>query len=514
MFTPMSNHHHRSSMTVGHSSSVRFLLLLVVCCCVSITSAASILRQVQIITRHGSRRPLPKSSNTLDDTSESSLLTPLGQKQHYDLGQWLRERYLFPFADVLFEYDPNQVLVESTAYERTIVSANSLVLGLFPREARGLQLFNETADVIPVYTRARNNDLYLRAYEKCDALHDNLETLYTSDVWATMENENMALLQRLAQNPAFDKYAVQPEEGSTAEAYVPLTELWNVFDAIHVVETECDSVVIDGNVTTSQVCQELPHPELLSTMDVNDVNATRLLANTAELLRFSPSTADNKVGGALLNLILHRMESIANNTNAPGYLYVTSAHYPTVLGLLTAFQTTFWDRYIPEYASALVMELHLREEDGEHYVKVYFKSGDSVDTIPIAVSATCRTDLEEGCLFKRLIQESESKRLTNVEWCQECNNTDVDVCLQYKLQQEQNSTAASISNESDKNDNYLYFIAFLGGVVCTSILFVLWNYYHARNSQEEIAETKKSHEIGTNGATTNNMDDADIAVHA
>jgi Histidine phosphatase superfamily (branch 2) len=436
---------------------------------------------------------LPKSSTTLDDTSESSLLTPLGQKQHYDLGQWLRERYLFPFAEVLTEYNPNQVLVESTAYERTIVSANSLVLGLFPRAARGLQLFNETPDLIPVYTRARNNDLYLRAYDKCDALQDNLEVLYASDVWKTMEMENMSLLQRLAMNPAFSKYVVQPADGSTSEPYIPLTELWNVFDSINVVETECDSVVIDGNVTTSQVCQSLPDPNLLSSIDESDVNATKLLANTAELLRFSPTTADNKVGGAFLDLILQRMQSIANNTNAPGFLYVTSAHYPTLLGLLSALQTTFWDRYIPEYASALVLELYRREEDGEHFVKMYFKSGDSLDTLPLVASATCRTDLDEGCLLRSLIQESQSKRLTAVEWCQECNNTDVDVCLQNKLQEQQSSPL--VSDEPSKKDGYLYFISFLGGVIFSAILFALWHCYHSRTGQE-MPTTNEHNETG------------------
>jgi hypothetical protein len=434
----------------------------------------------------------------LDDTSESSLLTPLGQKQHYDLGQWFRERYHISLSNnVLEEYDPNQVLVESTAYERTIVSANALVLGLFPKAARGLQLFNETADLIPVYTRDRNNDLYLRAYDKCNALHDKLETLYISDVWKAMEMENMALLQRLAQNPAFTKHAKQSvQSGATKmESYIPLTELWNVFDAIHVVETECDSIeVVDGVMITSQVCQELPYPNLLASMDGNDVNATKLLANAVELLRFSPTIANNFVGGTFFHMILQRMEHMVihnnNNTTTSRNLYITSAHYPTLLGLLNALDdTTYTDRYIPDYASALVLELYRRDKDGEHYVKIYFKSGDSLDILPIQVSTTCRTDMDEGCTFQTLWQESQSQRYTAVEWCQACNNTDVDICLQYQLQQQQQqqqvpttSTGTLVTNNNnnnnnnDRNENYLYFITFLGGAMTTALLFLLWNY--------------------------------------
>ena len=38
---------------------------------VTISTTNAALRQVHVITRHGSRRPLPKSASTLDDTSES-----------------------------------------------------------------------------------------------------------------------------------------------------------------------------------------------------------------------------------------------------------------------------------------------------------------------------------------------------------------------------------------------------------------------------------------------------------
>ena len=439
------------------------------------------LRQVHVITRHGSRRPLSKSSTTLDDTSETSLLTPLGQKQHYELGQWLRARYINDFSDVLIEYDPNHVLVESTAYERTIVSANSLVLGLFPRESRGIQLFNETSDLIPVYTRARNNDLHLRAYDKCDAYHSSLEMLYASDVWKTMELENMPLLRRLASHPSLAKHVVPNDDQS--DPYIPLTELWNVYDAIHVVETECATNALDsGNSTVSQVCQELPDPTLVTTIEEQDRNATKRLAHAVERLRFSPSVAGNQVGGSLLNLILQRMEPTANYTpSASPFLFVTSAHYPTLLGLLTTLETTFTDRDLPDYASALLLELYRPVEDGPlHYVKIFFKPGDSVDVEPVMVSASCRTDLNEGCSLELFVKETRSNRLSTDQWCQVCNNSDVDVCLMYKLQQSLTST----SDKTENRDNYLFAVSFLAGILFAAIVCLLWIIYRSRSSRE------------------------------
>jgi Histidine phosphatase superfamily (branch 2) len=505
-------HKHRSILV-----EVAFILLMLPCFVpipfTSFTANAS-LQQVHIITRHGSRRPLPKSSSTLDDTSESSLLTPLGQKQHYELGQWLRERYFANFTDVLVEYDPNDVLVESTAYERTIVSANSLVLGLFPRESRGLQLFNETADLIPVYTRARNNDLNLRAYDKCDSLHDNLETLYLSDLWKTMEMQNVALLQRLAQHPAFAKYVVQPtDDHLSSSAYIPLTELWNVYDAIHVVETECGIVAPDGNSTAIQkVCSELPDPTLLTSINESDRNSTKSLAQAVELLRFSPSVAGNKVGGSLLNLILQRMESKVNQTNnsnattsteAPRSLFVTSAHYPTLLGLLTALETTFSDRNIPEYASALIFELYQQEDESEFYIKIFFKSGDSNDTVPIVVSPICRTDLDKGCMLGQFIQETQSNRLSAEAWCQVCINSDVDVCSQYKLRQ---LSTMNVQN----NENYLYVIAVFGGILFSAIIFVIWNLYRSR-TRRALSETNEQLRVNTSNGNVESGETSVVA---
>jgi Histidine phosphatase superfamily (branch 2) len=469
------------------------------------------LRQVHVITRHGSRRPLSKSSTTLDDTSESSLLTPLGQLQHYELGEWLRERYISTtnFSDVLIEYDPTHFLVESTAYERTLVSANSLLLGLFPRESRGEQVFNETPAVIPVYSRARNNDLNLRAYDKCNSLRDKLEKLYASDMWKSMETENMALLRRLAQVPSFSKY-VSVHDALSSVPYIPLTELWNVYDLIHVVETECgfaNTTALDDD-TSSQVCQELPDPTLLSLIDVADRNATYLLANAVELLRFSPAVAGNTVGGSLLSLILQRMETLANNSlTAPNFLFVTSAHYPTLLGLFSALETNFMNQYIPEYASALVLELYLQAEDRQHYVKVFFKSGGSIDTAPIVVSNICRTDLDAGCNMVQFRQETQLNRLTPEAWCEVCNNSDVDVCLQYRLQQSSNSTPTDV-NVCSQDDKYLYAVTFFGGVLFAVILLLLWNSHRSRTSTEIASKSNEPARIVDGSDVTPNHDAA------
>ena len=49
------------------------------------------LLQVQVIARHGARTALTKTATSL--LEGGAALTPIGEKQLYDLGVWLRERY-------------------------------------------------------------------------------------------------------------------------------------------------------------------------------------------------------------------------------------------------------------------------------------------------------------------------------------------------------------------------------------------------------------------------------------
>lgn len=52
-----------------------------------------------------------------------------GKRQHYKLGQFFRRRYGKIVGD---KYSPNKVYVRSTDYDRTIMSAQANLAGMFP----------------------------------------------------------------------------------------------------------------------------------------------------------------------------------------------------------------------------------------------------------------------------------------------------------------------------------------------------------------------------------------------
>jgi Histidine phosphatase superfamily (branch 2) len=446
----------------------------------SYRAAAPELKQVHVITRHGSRRPLAKTAVTLEETSETSLLTSIGQQQHYQLGEWLRERYLEPFGDVLDQFDPVQVHMESSSYERTMVSANSLALGLFPRTTRGLQLIPDTPAVIPIYTNAGNNDITIRAYDKCPVYHDTLEQLYQTKTWHMMESEVMPLLTKLSLMPVFEEY-VQHQMDT---AYIPLKDIWNIYDAIHVAKTECTGV---ENMTAPEICNELPDASLATSINSMDWNDIQELAQGVELLKFGQDIAGNKLGGILLNTILKRMETsrlvLDDAKRLTSRFYVSSGHYPTILGLYSALSIPYHqEKVIPEYASALILELY-RQGDSQ-YVQIFYKSGSSTEATPITVSQTCRTDQSQGCTLDQFAKEMEQNRLTDEEWCEACGNKDADVCL--KMQVLWNTCSSS-----DDNNKWLLAAIYFAGTISAAAILMVWKPLCTRRGhlESKVADT-------------------------
>uniref|UniRef100_A0A8C6Y2T1 acid phosphatase n=1 Tax=Naja naja TaxID=35670 RepID=A0A8C6Y2T1_NAJNA len=86
--------------------------------------------------RHGDRSPLssfPKNSVKEDAWPRGyGQLTKTGIQQAYNLGQWLKDRYKNFLSP---SYKPKEIYVQSTDYDRTIMSAEVVLAGLFPPSA-------------------------------------------------------------------------------------------------------------------------------------------------------------------------------------------------------------------------------------------------------------------------------------------------------------------------------------------------------------------------------------------
>ena len=83
-------------------------------------------------------------------------LTQRGIERAYEFGKFLRQRYNESFLDE--HYSPTKVVVRSTNYDRTLMTADSILAGLFP--SIDFQKWSDRLDwqPIPVHTTEGAND--------------------------------------------------------------------------------------------------------------------------------------------------------------------------------------------------------------------------------------------------------------------------------------------------------------------------------------------------------------------
>ena len=86
------------------------------------------LKFIVEIYRHGAR-----GSHTpyYDGPSQNQQLTPTGMRQHYILGQKLRQEYIHEKGLLNETYNYTEIFVRSTDVDRTLTSAYSQLYGLF-----------------------------------------------------------------------------------------------------------------------------------------------------------------------------------------------------------------------------------------------------------------------------------------------------------------------------------------------------------------------------------------------
>uniref|UniRef100_A0A803SX77 acid phosphatase n=1 Tax=Anolis carolinensis TaxID=28377 RepID=A0A803SX77_ANOCA len=112
-----------------------------------------------LVFRHGDRTPIstfptnPVKEDVWPQGYEQ--LTKIGIQQHYSLGQYIRKTYSKLLSE---EYKRKEIYVYSTDYDRTIMSAQANLAGLFPPV--GKQIWNNKLlwQPIPVHTMPQSQE--------------------------------------------------------------------------------------------------------------------------------------------------------------------------------------------------------------------------------------------------------------------------------------------------------------------------------------------------------------------
>ena len=474
--------------TTVTSVAPAFLLLFLACASATPAVGRGTLVQVQVVARHGARTPLTKQAKAL--LEGGATLTSIGELEHYRLGAWLRHRYATVLG--IERYDSGVVHLQSSDFDRTLASASSLALGLFPRQARdpivgqGDSLLPDKVSPanVPVHSVKRTNDIDIRAYSNCPLIHDRLEGLYESDSFKTLQASHEALLTKLAKHVSFTAF----REGTI----IPLRELWNVYDLINVAKTECAANV------TAPACQALPDPEIRNFLSDAEWEQTVVLAHAAEHLKFGRNNTQALVGGNLLRTVLARMgakpEGDINNDRRRSLTSSTaddldkfvlySGHYPTVLGIFASLDLLSMNpsaavakESIPNYASAFIFELW-KTEKGSFEVVASFKDGDSQTGEPDPIALPCEgsTPVAGGTTntpcslesFADAVHSFAGEAYDEKSWCRICNNTISDVCAKHQIVLAEQECAQNTVNTAAVVGVVSVFVGFcVGGLLAS-----------------------------------------------
>lgn len=476
------------------------------------------LKQVHVVTRHGISTPLPNDAETLLELAGGNTLTPQGQRQLYDVGEWLRQVY--SNDGFLQYYDPSEVRLESSASESTLSSASALSLGLFPYKAQaanhGETLYESLLPEmpgLPVYSIKDSNDIYIRAFHhNCPAFEARLQKLYESLQWTTLESNNQGILTKLSSLFPEDRDSPKISNGKVVLQY-----LWNYYEMIKVARTECFMN------RTSYACTSLGSDvyNLRDALSDAEFDELETLMASSEAMKFGIATAGNLLGSQLLWRMLQRI----TDTNGKFFLY--SAHGPTLLSLMSAVQEWSTAERLPSYGSAIIMEVYQETDSSQAYsIRFLYRAFDMVAATYIPMTrANCEApftgnaptsfgESDEGlshCLLDEFVAWASSNTLMKPEdWCAACENTSADVCLQVLVNKEHALDRAFDEFESSYDDDQQRALiiagTFFGGFFTGLLVWCIGNILRRRHSArtEQASDTPIGNKVQDSSIPTEN----------
>ncbi|GAB1286574.1 Lysosomal acid phosphatase [Apodemus speciosus] len=293
------------------------------------------LRFVTLLYRHGDRSPVktyPKDPYQEEKWPQGfGQLTKVcpqeGMLQHWELGQALRQRY-HGFLNT--SYHRQEVYVRSTDFDRTLMSAEANLAGLFPPSEA--QHFNPNISwqPIPVHTVPITEDRLLKFPLGPCPRYEQLQ----NETRQTPEYQNMSI-----QNAQF----LDMVANETGLANLTLETIWNVYDTLFCEQTHGLLLPPWASPQTVQRLSQLKDFSFLFLFGIHEqVQKARLQ------------------GGVLLAQILKNLTLMATTSQFPKLL-VYSAHDTTLVALQMALNV-YSGKQAP-YASCHIFELY-QEDNG------------------------------------------------------------------------------------------------------------------------------------------------------
>ena len=294
------------------------------------------------LIRHGDRTPTHfLKSDPYDWKGGIGELTPHGMRQEFDLGSKMRKRYVDELKLLSADYVNNSVYVRCTDFNRTIMSAESFLYGLYPLGSGPLMNSSDEPALpkkfqpIPVRTLPKDQDYLLLAKDNYEKEFEKraLEYLNNDKEW----NDKNRELQ--------DKFKIWGEKFDVQVHN--LTDMISIGDNLNV--RLKNNISLPKGVTKDEA-EEIIH-----------------LSQWAQAQRYKSINISGVLAKVLLKQIAENMKLAIENKNINNYV-LYSAHDSTVMPVMSAMGAAL--DFCPPYASHIDFELY--KNDDKYFVSVRY----------------------------------------------------------------------------------------------------------------------------------------------
>ncbi|XP_033225423.1 lysosomal acid phosphatase-like isoform X2 [Belonocnema kinseyi] len=307
-----------------------------------------------------------------DDLGTIIFANILGRHQHLLLGRWLRNRYSKILPETYTYYD---IYVRSTDVDRTLMSAESNLAGLYP--PKGSQIWDSIKWMpIPVHTITQTQDNLLAMKKYCPRYEYELENLKNSPEMKRIDQDNAKLYSYLTQH--------------SGKKINSLEEIEFLYNSLYIEEL-----------------YNKPLPEW--TKYVYPEKMKPLAEKSFAIPCYNKILRRLKAGLLVGEMVQHLVEKSRNSLKPDRKLWIYSAHDETVANFLMALG--LFDLHCPPYAATVLMELRLNSQK-EHIVTISYKNSSDEPTLLTLPGCILACPLSQ---FVRL-----TKSLIPENWEQEC----------------------------------------------------------------------------------------------
>jgi acid phosphatase len=337
------------------SIKLRLFFLLLICTPSLLFAADKLVFAIDII-RHGDRTPI-QSLPTINYQWKEGLgqLTAEGMQQEYEMGVKFRKKYIEQTHLLPEHYEFGTIYVRSTDFERTLMSAESLLLGLYPH-GTGPDTTNSGKSALP------------HAYQPIPIF--SAPSMYDDVISKHITHEER---NRLMQRYVYSTKEWQQKNNELQSKY----PLWSRLTGINI--KSLDDLESIGDALYIHQIHHVPMPEGLSTKDIETIIDT---SNWVFMWEEKPLRVATVYSAQLMKNVANYLKQGSQKSKLKYVLL--SAHDDTIASALSYMGAPI--NTVPPYTSTLNFSLY---ENGQNHFTVKITYNDSLVFIPACGGMVC-----------------------------------------------------------------------------------------------------------------------------